>query len=475
MWAAIATLAWPVMIDQILGTVVGLVDTILAAGISEAAADAVGSASYIMWFVGLFFVSLDIGATALIARSIGAGRRAVANAAVGQSLLLALAIGCALGVVLFTAAPLLVRIMSLKGEAAGEFITFLRIMAIDAPVIAVMYAGIACLRGAGDTLRPMRALLVVNVVNLIASWSLAGVDLAITRDVNGVATRHVWLHNPFGFNLGVAGIGLGTMLGHLCGAALILITLARGTASIRIIGRRLRPHWVTLARILRVGFPSFLEMVGMWFGNFLVVLIVGLVGAGVVGAHMIAIRVEAFSFQLGFAIAIASATLAGQYLGAGSPEMARRAIVRCAVVAAAIMGTIGLLFVLIPHTIVGLVSGQPTHLAQTPSALFITGLVQIPFAIGIVLRQAMRGVGDVRATMWITWLSTYAARLPLVYLFSGVALPLPSWLGGGTFANPLGLEPSLRGVWIGLSIEIVIRGAAFFARFLQGGWAKSRV
>lgn len=475
MWAAIVTLAWPVMIDQILGTMVGLVDTILAAGISEAAADAVGSASYIMWFVGLFFVSLDIGATAVIARSIGAGRRAVANAAVGQSLVLALAIGLSLSLTLYTAAPLMARVMSLKGEAGEEFVTYLRIMAIDAPVMAVMYAGIACLRGAGDTLRPMRAMLVVNAVNLIASWSLAGVDLAVTRDVNGVATRHVWLHNPFEFNMGVAGIGLGTMLAHLCGAALILITLARGSASIRIIGRRLRPHWVTLSRILRVGFPSFLEMVGMWFGNFLVVLIVGLVGAGVVGAHMIAIRVEALSFQLGFAIAIAAATLAGQYLGAGSPEMARRAIVRCAMVAAGIMGTMGVAFVLIPRTIVGLVSAQPTHLDQTPHALFITGLVQIPFAIGIVLRQAMRGVGDVRVTMWITWLSTYAARLPLVYVLSGAVVPLPPWLGAGTLANPLGLEPTLRGVWIGLSVEIVIRCVAFMARFIHGGWAKSRV
>jgi Na+-driven multidrug efflux pump len=98
--------------------------------------------------------------------------------------------------------------------------------------------------------------------------------------------------------------------------------------------------------------------------------------------------------------------------------------------------------------------------------------VQIPFAIGMVLRSGMRGAGDVRTVMWITWITTYGVRLPLAYIFSGVDIPLG---GGRVFNNPFGYEPSLAGLWVGLCAEIVIRAVGFGWRFLQGGWAHHRV
>ncbi len=473
--AAIFTVAWPVLVDSILGSLVGLVDTILAAGISEPATDAVGNASYLMWFIGLVFVALDVGATALISRSIGAGRRAVANAAVGQTMLLAAVMGALVGLLVFAMIPVLISVMGLPADTAFAFRTYMRFIAIDAPVVAVMYAGIACLRGSGDSFRAMRALIVVNIVNIVVAWSLAGVDLQSTSIDHGQAVTRTILHNPFGFNLGVTGIGIGTLTAHATGALLVLATLVRGSTVLKLHARRLRPHPITMARIVRVGLPNFFETLGMWFGNYLIILMVNWMGPGLVGAHILAIRVEAFSFQLGFAIAIAATTLTGQYLGAGSPQLARRAIAWCATIAGVVMGLMGVAFVLIPRTIVATISGQPTHMDLTPQCLIITGLIQVPFAISIVFRQAMRGAGDVKVVMWITWITTYACRLPLVYILSGVDIPIPRALGGGIIHNPFGLEPSLRMLWIGLCTEILFRAVAFAWRFRHGGWARHRV
>lgn len=472
---AMWVVAWPVLVDSLLGSLVGLTDTVLAAGLSEAAADAIGSASYILWFIGLVFVALDVGVTAVVSRSVGAGKLDEANAAVGQTLLMAAGLGAIMGGVVMALRPALAGVLGLSPEAADDFQRYMFFVCLDAPVMAVLYAGIACLRGAGDSISAMRAMVVVNIVNIVASWSLAGVDLTTTRVVDGQVARHVILENPLGIDMGVAGIGLGTLIAHATGVLLILITLARGTSSIRLAWRWLVPHAANMWRVARIGLPNFFETLGMWAGNFLVLLVVARLGAGMVGSHMVAIRIEAFSFQLGFAVAIAATTLAGQYLGAGSPALARRAILACAGVAAMLMGAMGALFVLLPKPIVGLVSGQPAHLESAPAALWVTGLVQIPFAIAIVLRQAMRGCGDVKVVMWITWITTYAVRLPLVVVFSGVTIPLPAWLGGGEIPSLLGLEPSLLGVWIGLSLEIVVRAVAFVWRFVDGGWARQRV
>jgi putative MATE family efflux protein len=473
MRAAIIALSWPVLVDSLLNSLVGLVDTTIAAAISTAATDAIGNASYTIWFVGLFFMALDIGATALISRAVGAGRMAVANAAVGQTLILATVIGTALGAFLFVVAAPLASLMSMTGEAHDAFVTYLRVFAFDVPGFSILVAGIACLRGSGDTFRPMRAMIIVNLVNLALGWALAGPDYKTSTVVAGQLVTRTVIANPFNIHLGVMGIALGMLAAHTTGAILIVWTLARGSAGLRLRRHRLfRPHWHTMRRIIRVGLPSFAETFGMWLGNFPIILMAGWIGAHYVGAHILTIRVEAMSFQPGFAIGIAAAALAGQYLGAGSPRLAKRAVLICTALASAIMGLMGVLFMTEGHRIVGILSPQKEHLEIAPTLLFITGMVQIPFAIGIVLRQAMRGAGDVKMVAYITWICTYAFRLPLAYILSGVDIPLGH---GRVFKNPFGLEPSISRLWIGLCAEIIIRGVLFTARFLQGGWARAKV
>src|SRR5437870_12006565 len=98
----LALLAAPVLAEQILHMFVGLNDTWLAnhvvrlpAGASaeaiaaahsemSAAAAAVGTVSYILWFLGLMSGAVGTGATAIIARATGAKHRSLANSICGQ-------------------------------------------------------------------------------------------------------------------------------------------------------------------------------------------------------------------------------------------------------------------------------------------------------------------------------------------------------------------------------------------------------
>lgn len=474
---AVWVLSWPILVQSFLGSLVGLTDTVLAAGISEAATDAIGGAAYVLWFVGLIMMAIGVGATALISRAIGAGRRAAADAAVGQCILLATTSGVLVGALIALVAGPVSHVLKMNAEARDAFRVYILICAAGVPLNSVMYAGIECCRAAGDALRPLWAMVWVNVVNMIAAWTLSGVDLK-HADVaaDGTITERVIIHNPSPFNFGVEGIALGTMIGYLVGTAIIIWMLIRGTAGIRLKARRLRPHWVTLKRLVRVGLPNFFETFGMWAGNFMILLAVGWIpGDGLLGSHIVSIRIEALSFLPGFAMGVAAATLAGQYLGAGSPRLARHAIMVCQGVALLFMGFGSAMFLLFPRTIVGLFSSQPTHLHIVPQLLMITGSVQIPFAVSLVLRSAMRGAGDVKAVAYLTWFSTYAVRLPLVYLCSGISIPLPGFMGGGEFKNPLGLEPSLAGLWVGLCLEVLVRGILFAWRFAGGKWATQRV
>lgn len=482
MGAAIWTLSWPILVESSLNSLVGLTDTVLAAGLEDggAGADAIGGASYVLWFIGLVVMAIGVGATAMVSRGVGGKKLALASAVYGQTMLLAVVCGAGTGVLVAAMSPVVPQLLRMGTQTADAFSSFLLINAIGVPCTAVLFCGIACLRGAGDSRRPLLAMVVVNIVNMLVSWTLAGVDLKRTKVVGGEIVSEVLLHNPFEFHLGVKGIAIGTVLSQLVGAVIVVWMMTRGVGGVTLRAKRLRPHWHTMVRLARLGWPNFLETFGMWAGNFLLILMVGWMAGtagGLLGSHIITIRIEAFSFLPGFAMGAAAATLAGQYLGAGSPAMARRAVNVCTIVSVVQMGIMGGVFVLWPRSIAGLITSQATHMELVPTLLAITGAVQIPFAASIVLRSALRGVGDVKAAMWMTWVTTYGVRLPLAYALCGVAIPIPEMLGGGVLPNPFPawFENGLVGLWVGMCIEVVVRAVVFGWRFAGGGWARSKV
>ncbi|MGV6814385.1 MAG: MATE family efflux transporter [Phycisphaerales bacterium] len=475
MWSAIFVLAWPVVFESFLNSLVGLVDTKLSSSLEhgEAATDAIGGASYMMWFMGLVIMAIGVGATALIARSVGKGRLGVANVVLGQALTLALIAGVGLGIIISFVAQPLAQLLNMTPTASEYFSQYMTIIAIGVPAASVLFAMIACSRGAGDSKSPLMAMIVRNIVNIIVSWLLSGVVL-------------FGLRSPLGLDWGIRGIAIGTVVGDVFGALMILSMAMSGRWSIRLKLRWMKIHTIMVRRLIRLGVPNFFETFGMWVGNFFIIAFVGLLARqldtdGLLGAHIIGIRIEAFSFMPGFGMGIASATLAGQYLGMGRPDLARTAIFRCTVIASLLMGTLGVFFVVFPREITAMLSTQPAHLKMVPPLLITCGLIQVPFAIGIVFRSAMRGAGDVKWVMGLTWFSTYALRLPIAYFVSGVDIPIPQFLGGGMIQNPdvldrwFGLEPGLTALWIALCSEMTLRGVLFTLRFVQGGWSRVKV
>ena len=479
---AIWVLSWPILVESLLSSLVGFVDTRLASGLGVAQTDAIGAASYMQWFFGLTIMALGIGATAMISRAVGRGRFAVANAAVGQTLVLQVIAGSFVAVGTILIAPFIASMLSLSGEARDAFLAYLNITALGIPVMGVLFGGISCLRGAGDSIGPLLIMLIVNLVNVVLSFILSGVDISrAALDEQGNAITTTIIANPFTFDMGITGIALGTIGAQLVGAFCIVWLLGRGVGGVKLRAKRLRLHLHTSRRLVRLGLPNFFETLAMWTGNFLVVLMVGAVGSGSLGAHIVAIRAEAFSFLPGFAMGIAAAALAGQFLGAGSPEHARRAVGRCAIVAVTLMGTIGIVFMLAPVFVTSIFSEQPEHLRSTPPLLVICGAVQIPFALAIVFRQAMRGAGDVRMALLLTTITTYLVRLPAAFLLSGVDIAFTTEIAPGEtqrvvlLESPFFDEPSLTRLWLAMCGEICIRAMVFSWRYFQGGWTRQKV
>ena len=456
--AAIWILAFPIFLQQLAAACLGLVDKILAGnlppGVNVPALDGLGIGSYITWFIGIAMAGLGVGGQALIARAIGGGNAREAHLALGQTMILSALWGGIVGAALWLVAPVIARLCGLNEDATVMCVDYVRILAHAMPFCGIMMVGSMCLYGAGETTKPSAVAIFVNFVNIAFSWVFSGADV----------TFGGWtLVNPFPFDLHVKGIAAGTAISYLVGAVLILWIQRRGVKDLRLRAGELVPRRAMIWRIVRVGIPSFLDGISMWAANLLVLVFIGMIamkseeGAGMQGAHIIAVQWEMFSILPGFAVGTAAGALAGQYLGARNPGMAQKAVLTCTAITMVVMGSVGVVYMTMGPALTRVISSEPVHLEHVPHLLLICGMSQVFFAIMMVLRQGLRGVGDTTWTFMITTAASYGVRLPAAWFFG-------LYLG-------LGIE----GIWIGLCGEMVVRAAMFGARFFHGGWKRIRV
>ena len=85
MVAAIFTLAWPTMLQELMQTAVQYIDTAMVGALGTDATAAVGSTTTVNWLVSTSISALGIGFLSFVARSIGAGKRNDAARASAQS------------------------------------------------------------------------------------------------------------------------------------------------------------------------------------------------------------------------------------------------------------------------------------------------------------------------------------------------------------------------------------------------------
>ena len=436
-------LALPIVAENVLHMLVGLTDVYLASHLPTLAAEAtaaVGSISYVLWLIGLIAGAIGTGATAIIARAVGARHQSLANSVCGQSVTASVLTGAALAFLFIVAAVPAALMTGLTGPAYTFALFYFRVLALSLPFSVLMYAASACLRGAGDSVTPAVALIVVDIVNMAFSAAL---------------TRGWWGFAALGFR----GIAIGTVIAYVVGGVLLFGVLVSGRGRIRLYLHRLRPHWLTLKRLLRIGIPSGAEWLLTWIAQFLIIIVINRADPTSVmpAAHIIAVRVEALSYMLGFAVATAAATLVGQSLGMKDPARATRSAYVAYALGGGAMTVGGLLFLLFGREMAGFMSDKPVIAHLAARCLFITAFAQPGFAAAAIFAGALRGAGDTLVIMVINLASIVFVRLAGVLIVAW-------WLHLG-----------LAAIWVVLAAELTVRGIAVYLRFRQGGWRHIRI
>lgn len=428
----------PLFVEQFLLALVGIVDTFVVSYAGEADVSGVSLVNSFNTVFIFLSTALAIGGAVIINQYIGVGENRLAGRSAGQLLTFSCVSSVVFSAVILIFSRALLQLLfgKVEPDVMAACVTYLRISAYSFPALAVYNAGAALCRGIGKANVTMYISAAANVVN-------------IAGDVIGVFILHS----------GVAGVAYPSLLSRAIMAAAVTVYCMNRRREIRYC----REDVLTwdrglLRKILSVAVPNGIENGVHQLVKVALSSMVALFGTYQIAANGVAQSIWSLAALMGLAMAPAYTTVIGQCMGARDIDAANfyfKKLTKISFVLSVAWN--GLIFALTP-LFVKIYSIS----AETASLVMILVLINnvfngVAYPFAGPLGNGLRAAGDIRYTMIVSVSLTVAARLFFSALF-GI------WLKMGVI-----------GIAWGMSIDIVIRGIIFLARFKSQKWTRYKL
>ena len=421
----------PAVFDLLAQTLIMALDMKMVSSLGPSAISSVGVGTAGMYALIPALIAVATGTTALLSRAYGADNKLDGKKAFAQSFFIAVPLGIFLTIIFLLFSE---QIINLVGNAKDmnlkDAILYQNMTVIGFPFLGVSIATFYAFRAMGENKIPMIGNTLALVLKIILNFLL------------------VYL-----FKWGIFGAALSTTLTRLFSAIFSIYLVfwsKKNWISLEL--KDLKFDYFISKRILKVGIPAAVEQLGLRIGMLIFEMMVISLGNLSYAAHKIALTAESISFNLGFAFSFAASALVGQELGKGSSQKALKNGYICTIIAMIVMSTFGLLFFIIPQFLVSLFTKDKDVIELATMALKIVSICQPFSGASMVLAGALRGAGDTKSVLLITYLGIFLIRIPITYLFLDV------------------LNFGLAGAWIVMTIDLAIRSSLSFYIFRRGKW-----
>ena len=428
----------PLFIEQFLLMFVGIADTFVVSFSSEADVSGVSLVTSFNTVLIFLFTALSSGGAVIISQYIGSKNDRAASRSAGQLLMISTVISVLMAALILLFRTQLLRLLFGKIEtdvmAACE--SYLWITTLSLPFLAVYDAGAALCRSIGKTNVTMNVSIVANVINV--AGNCVGV---------------------FVLNLGAAGVAWPSLISRILSAVAVTVYCFRKQNPVRY---QLTDIFAwdggLLKKVMGIALPNGVENGVHQLVKVALSSMVALFGTYQIAANGVAQSIWSLASIMGLAMAPVYTTVIGQCMGARDIDAANfyfRKLNKITLVLSILWNA--LIFTITPLIV--------RYSAISPEAKeLVIWLVLInnifnglayPFAGS--LGNGLRAAGDVKFTMIVSISLTIGARLLFSALFG-------LWLGWGVI-----------GVAIGMSIDLVFRGAIFLWRLKSQKWTQFQI
>lgn len=437
---AVWRLAWPTMLQNIIGGLQGIIDHVMVGHyVGHTGNAAIGVSVQIFILVIVFVSSVFSGMGVLVSRFAGAGDQDKVNRTVYQAFLTAvfLAVGI-LAPIGYGLAPTLLDMINAAPEVQVEALPYLRIMFVFSIGMLLFFMIGGALRAAGDAQTPLRLGIAMTVLNIV-------LNVVLIRGLGPIPA------------FGTAGAAMGTVIASATVGALFLVFAFTDRLVVQF-SRTMSfaPDWAIIRSLFRFGLPTGVQGVVMNLAGVMLLRFVGALehSAEAQAAYAIGYT-ELFSLITWTSVGLmgATAAVAGQNLGAQKPERSARAAQVASVIGLSVAALVGLAFVAMPRTLLavfGMKEGLVVDLGEELLAyLAVSGLF---VTVALTYTGGLQGTGDTRSPLYISVVSQLVLPIGLILVFRSLG-PLEA-----------------GDIWLAIVVGHMTRCALSVIRFRQGKW-----
>ena len=428
----------PLIIEQMLNSLMGMVDTLMVSRVGAEAISAVSLVDSINNLVLQVFAAMAAGAAIICSQYLGRKDEKGCNDAAKQIVLTVVVISSVIMIIgVGFRKPLLHLIFGSVEEAVmTNAQMYFLITALSYPFIALFQAGAAFYRACGNSKFTMKTALIANVANIVGN------------------TLFIFI-----LQMGAAGAAISTLISRAVCAFVVFYALRKPGYAIQLKNYfSIRPDLNLIVKILAIGVPSGIENGMFQFGKLAIQSTVSSLGTAAIAAQAMTIIFENVNGMAAVGIGIGLMTVVGQSIGAGRQEEAKYYIVKLAGYAevAMIISCILVYIAARPVTVLAGMSEVSTALCMQ-MILAITIVKPILWVPSFTPPNGLRAAGDVRFSMITATLTMWLCRVALSIFLMRVVKTGPI------------------GVWYGMFADWGVRGVIFTIRFVRGKWLRFKV
>lgn len=427
-------LFWPLLLEQLMNLMIGIVSTML---VSNAGPAAVSGVSLVDQFNALFIAisnATATGTTVVIAHMIGAKKTQEAGETASQSLLALTGFACVIGVLVFFFGRSSLHFLYGGAEAgvlqAGGI--YVKFSAFSYPFIAIYAISAASMRATGNSRTPLFCVVISNVVNL----SLA---LALIKFLN----------------LGVYAVSIAMLIARITSGTMAYMMLRRGKAgfslakfTFKLKGRILRP-------MLNIGIPSGVDQLMLQGVRVVLASFMSGMGTPSLQANSISNSMNLMIASIGIAFCYVSSTVIGQAYGARDYKRLRSSAIRICLDSILLQAIASALIIIFFKQVISLYHPTPEAYAIAWEVTKYSVLAQsFLWTGGFVLAMMLRSIGEAKFSMIISIVALLTVRLTGAWVL-GVRL---NW--------------GVQGIWVSMYLDWALRCAFFIPKFFGKGWER---
>ena len=453
--------AMPIIAGNIIMQLYNVADSIIVGQFvgSDALASVTVSFPIMMLFNSLF-MGLSMGANILIAQYRGAGDYKAVERATNTIFMLCVIVGGSISILGLVLSRPLLLLLGTPGNIINDSAMYLSIVFMGTIGNLFYMLSNGLIRGLGDSRWPLYSLIISSVMNIMLDLLFVIV-----------------------FGWGVAGVAIATLLSHITSGIILMMRLIKGKYGFKLSFSGMRQiDKKTIGLICKLGIPTAIQNGAMSLGMVIIQSLANNFGSNYIAASGIIMRVDGFVLMPLMGLGMAITTFAGQNIGAGNVERARKGTLTAILIVCGIALVMGFIMFNFGFYLMRAFTGNEIVLEMGLNGLrfiaFLYGFMGINQCVG----GAIRGAGEANVPAGIAIIGNLI-RIPIAYMLAVRPLnnAIDSAVSAGLYATTelaraagVGLE-NYMGLFYSMGITMIFGAVMIMLYFFFGKWQNKGV